>query len=259
MPYYSNCGLNRHDYKKFEKLCEIEYKAFASNDIKAGNYKEVKMVKVHPTLPHWLPSPLRKGWLLSGKINKVLSRVVDESVFNNLSAVEGQINIRQCAVLFYFAYARTDEGKVVEIGSFKGKSTVWLAKALQLSGRKEKVFAMDPHVRDSYETFLNNISRLNLSEWVESVKSTSEEAAKTWNQIIKLIFIDGSHRYEDVLLDLQLWVPRVKRGGVVVMDDTDPKGNFPGVVRAIREYRESNQNLKEILRLGKLTVYEKTL
>lgn len=216
------------------------------------------MVNVRPNSPRWLPAQLRKGWLLSRKINNLFCRTIDDSAAASLLAVEGHINARQCAILFYFAYSQEGIGRIVEIGSFKGKSTVWLAKALQLNGSKEKLFAIDPHVGDSYDTFLNNVSKLELSAWVEHVKTTSEEAAKNWNQSIKLLFIDGSHRYEDVLLDLQLWVPWVKPGGVLIMDDTDPKGKFPGVVRAINEYRQCNGSLKVILRLGKLTVFEKT-
>lgn len=217
------------------------------------------MINVHPTFPRWLPVQLRKGWLLSRKINRLFYRIIDDSTAESLFAVEGQINARQCAILFYFAYSQEGTGRIVEIGSFKGKSTVWLAKALQLNGSKEKLFAIDPHVGDSYDTFLSNVSKLKLSTWVEHVKNTSEQAAKNWNQSIKLLFIDGSHRYEDVLLDLQLWAPWVKPGGVIIMDDTDPNGNFPGVVRAINEYRQCSGNLKIILRLGKLTVFEKTL
>jgi len=217
------------------------------------------MINVHPTFPRWLPAQLRKGWLLSRKINRLFCRIIDDSAAESLFAVEGQINARQCAILFYFAYSQDGAGRIVEIGSFKGKSTVWLAKALQLHGSKEKVLAVDPHINTRYDAFLSNVSKLELSTWVEPVRNTSEQAAKNWNQSIKLLFIDGSHRYEDVLLDLQLWVPWVKPGGVIIMDDTDPSGNFPGVLRAINEYLRCDKNFKELLQSGKLTVFEKTV
>lgn len=53
--------------------------------------------------------------------------------------MEGFLKYREGAVLFYFAYTQPHPGRVVEIGSFKGKSTVWIAKALEISRKDEKV------------------------------------------------------------------------------------------------------------------------
>ncbi|MFH1615456.1 MAG: class I SAM-dependent methyltransferase [Planctomycetota bacterium] len=227
---------------------------------------------VHPKYPPWLPACLRTGWGLSRKINKVYSQQLDQAVINNLLAVEGHTTPRQCAVLFYFACSLPAPGRIVEIGSFKGKSTVWMAQALKLQKSTDKIVAIDPHLNtgdrnivpqyfeeSSYETFLGNVSKTGLTQWVQPVKETSRQASEIWNGPIKLIFIDGAHRYEDVLTDLTLWEPFVRKNGIIVLHDTKPGNNFPGIRRAMNEYLKSSPRFKEILQLLNMTIFEKLL
>ncbi len=82
-----------------------------------------------------------------------------------------------------------------------------LASGLKKAGRAEKVFAVDPHLRGSYEVFLENLRFHSVWDVVCPLRMTSEEAAKGRNEPIRLLFVDGSHRYEDVRLDIRLWEP----------------------------------------------------
>ena len=59
------------------------------------------------------------------------------------------------------------------------------------------------------------------------------EVAKTWSKPIHLLFIDGSHRYEDVLADFAGFFPGVVPGGIVACHDVN--GDWPGVYRAWHE------------------------
>jgi hypothetical protein len=229
-----------------------------------------KKLFIKPRSPRWLPVPFRTGWLLSLEINKIVSEVLNASDLIELNSVEGYLTEREGIVLFYFAYSRYTSGRVLEIGSFKGKSTAWMAKALKLSQSDDKVVAIDPHVNarefnvvpnykdeTSYDAFLRNISRMNLSDQVDPIKMTSQKAAEHWNQQIRLLFVDGSHNYEDVVMDLKLWQPWVSIGGVVCMHDTDSMGPFPGVRRAMNEYLGTCRRLKKILELNNMTVFKK--
>ncbi len=233
------------------------------------NTCECKM-DVHPKYPRWLPAIFRNGWLLSRKVNELYSSVLDEATITQLDSVSGHTTRRQCATLFYFAYTQTEPGRIVEIGSFKGQSTAWMATALKLSGQQDKIAAVDPHIntRDteevpayqeesSYDAFINNMTRMGVSELVEPIKATSSDAVKNWDEQIRLLFVDGSHRYEDVLLDLQLWVPLVRNGGIICMHDTKASGPFPGVRRAMQEYLVSNNNFKELVQLLNFTTFIK--
>lgn len=229
-----------------------------------GNKK--KMLLVKPKHPRWLPKILRKGWLLSRQINKTIWSILNYSEIKKLDAVEGQLHYRQGMTLFSFAYTKMCEGRVVEIGSFKGKSTAWIATALKLAGVEDKVVAIDPHINTgdpevvpdyaeptSYDIFLNNLSQLNLLPFVDPIRSTSESAAKNWDQQIRFLFIDGSHRYEDVLLDMSLWIPWVSVGGFICMHDS----TYSGVSNAMKEYMENNDCLKIKLDIGNLAVLRK--
>jgi predicted O-methyltransferase YrrM len=228
------------------------------------------IMDVHPKYPRWLPAPLRKGWALSRRINSLYGEMIDPDLAERLNGVEGHTTPRQCAVLFYFAYTLKG-GRIVEIGSFKGKSTVWIAEALRRRGAGERVAAVDPHENtgkievvpayaedSSYADFLNNISRTGLGDWVEPARKTSRAAAGNWNEPIRLLFVDGSHRYEDVLLDLRLWEPWVDVGGVICMHDTRASGHRKGVRRAMNEYIVAGGRFDRLLEMKNMTVFEKS-
>ena len=235
------------------------------------NAKTLTRLNVHPKYPKWLPVQLRRGWKLSQNINKVFHASLDGSQIQQLFSLEGHITHRQCATLFYFAYTLPGRERIVEIGSFKGKSTACMATALKLKNIDDSILAVDPHINtgdnlivptykeeSSFEAFTKNISSLGLTDKVLPVKKTSEDAVVGWDQSIKLLFIDGSHKYEDVLLDLTLWEPWVKIGGIIIMHDTKPKKYNEGVIRAMNEYLTHSGRFRESLRLLNMTVFEKS-
>jgi len=112
------------------------------------------------------------------------------------------------------------EGVVVEIGSFEGYSTILLAEA---TGGHRDIFAIDPHTGrlsesdegaspftgDSWLRFKDNIRLAGVEEKIKPLKMKSEDAAKNWHhgRTIGLLYIDGSHRYEDVKKDIVSWKP----------------------------------------------------
>jgi len=228
-------------------------------------------MNVRPKYPQYLPVFLRPGWSVSRKINALVSKLLTEQQINQIESVEGHTNLRQCATLFYLAYTATKTaGKIVEIGSFKGKSTCWMAKALQLTGANEKIIAVDPHIntRDrrvvpdykeesSFDDFLKNLKDHGLAQYVQPIKQTSEDAAKNYSQPIKLLFIDGSHLYDDVMLDLKLWEPHLNIGGIIVMHDTKPFGPRVEVRKAMNDYIVKSKRFKMLLELENMACLTK--
>jgi predicted O-methyltransferase YrrM len=228
-------------------------------------------VNVRPKYPVFLPVFFRTGWNLSRKINNIVPKLLDDRQIQLLETVEGHTTLRQCASLFYLAYTRTKTaGRIVEIGSFKGKSTCWMAKALQLADANEKIAAVDPHINvrnhhivpayqedSSFDTFLNNLKKCGLYQYVEPIKQKSEYAAKSWHQPIKLLFIDGSHVYEDVMLDLKLWEPWLVQGGIIAMHDTKPFGPRIAVYKAMDDYIVKSKRFKELLVLANMACFTK--
>jgi len=156
-----------------------------------------------------------------------------------ICSVEGILFEGQENWLFKRARSLPDRANLVEIGSFKGHSTCSLAFGCR--GTNKRVFAVDTfdgnawdfHHRGFLPEFRRNVERCGLSEYVEPVVGLSSEVAKTWNKPIHLLFIDGSHRYEDVMADFAGFFPHVVAGGTVAFHDIDE--SWPGVVRAWNE------------------------
>jgi len=116
----------------------------------------------------------------------------------------------------------------VEIGSARGRSACSIGMALKENGHGRLV-AIDPHRRtewndyqsvDTFETITRNLAVLELADWVEILRRTSDEAALGWTLPIDMIFIDGDHSYAGVKRDWELFMPHVAEFGVVIFHDT---------------------------------------
>lgn len=165
-----------------------------------------------------------------------------EPYFQVVAGVEGWLYDEEIELLYRLASGVTS-GVIVEIGSYRGKSTV----ALALGSRDHHnvpIYAVDPHETftgvmgfgfqpaDRTE-FLRNILRCQVSEIVRVVNLPSRVAAAGWEQPVGLLWIDGDHRYESVKQDLACWEPHLEPGGLVALhDSTDPN---LGPQQAIRE------------------------
>jgi len=122
------------------------------------------------------------------------------------------------------------DGAVVEIGSFRGRSTVALAFGAR-AGRSPPVFAVDPHERfigvlggvftpDDRRRFMQNVVKAGVADIVRLVNLPSVSAARAWNMPIGLLWIDGDHRLLPVLQDFSLWEPWVVIGGWIAFHDS---------------------------------------
>jgi MMP 1-O-methyltransferase len=128
---------------------------------------------------------------------------------------------------------------VVEIGSFKGRSTIALALGVKARG-SGTVFAIDPHtgagtpigpVATAVE-FQRNIAAAGVDKLVELLVTTSHAARPQFAaKSIDLLFVDGSHEYEDLKTDITDWQTALKDESVVAFNDPCA----PGVYRALRE------------------------
>ena len=145
-----------------------------------------------------------------------------------IQATEGLISEAEAKRLYQLA--RACGGSIVEIGSWKGKSTVCLALGSK-AGSKGKVFAVDPH-QGTYDDFTGhytrqntepifreNIKRAGVDDIVIPLVMKSEEAARGWTEPVSLLWIDGAHDYENVKLDFTLWEPHLILGGIICFHD----------------------------------------
>ena len=137
-------------------------------------------------------------------------------------SVSGWLTLHEGKFLYKAASRlRNHEGTIVEIGSYCGKSTLWLAASGQ------GVYAIDPHkgrvsggrFRSTYKTFVRNLTRAGLRSLVTPIVKTSHVASKTWKNPIKLLFIDGLHDELHAQEDYALWNNYVADGGIIAMHD----------------------------------------
>jgi predicted O-methyltransferase YrrM len=148
-----------------------------------------------------------------------------------LDELPGWLTAEEGETLYRLARSCTGRGVIVEIGSWRGKSTTCLGLGSK-AGNRVPVFAVDPHSEHTFGDFSRNMEEAGLTDLVTPVPGRSQELAEGFDQPIELLFIDGAHQYELVNEDFDRWVPKVVEGGVVAMHDTTW---FPGPKRVADE------------------------
>ena len=132
----------------------------------------------------------------------------------------------------------------VEVGSWKGRSASFMAVEIINSGKKIKFDCVDTwegsveHVEyeiikksELYDEFIKNIS--SVSSVINPLRMSSLDAVNLYeDESLDFVFIDASHEYEDVKLDILKWLPKVKIGGVIAGHDYQ---TFDGVTKAVNE------------------------
>ncbi|HPB69242.1 MAG TPA: class I SAM-dependent methyltransferase [Candidatus Omnitrophota bacterium] len=160
--------------------------------------------------------------------------------------VDGFLTNREGQALYKLASACRN-GVIVEIGSWKGKSTIWLGQGAREAGAKT-IYAIDHHVGSqehqgaggavwTFKEFENNIRKAGLDDVVTPLVKTSAEARPLVNDPIDLLFIDGAHDYDSVQQDFRLWFPAVRNQGTIAFHDTP----WPGVGQVVSEVLKTGQ------------------
>ena len=132
-------------------------------------------------------------------------------------------------MLFNLAKNCISGGVIIEIGSWKGKSTVCLA-AGSLSGPQITVYTIDIHTGSeeqrelygkiwTYENLKSNIKKAGVSNIVKPIIGSSQQIAKKFTKPVGLLFIDGAHDYNSVRSDFKSWAPKLIPGGIIVFHD----------------------------------------
>jgi predicted O-methyltransferase YrrM len=176
----------------------------------------------------------------------------------NLDAVctiDGWLGRDEAAVLHDLAYHA--DGPIIEIGSWMGRSTSALALGA-LMGKKATVYAVDGFrgtqptpiasslgvkyqgAECSADLLRANLDRVGVNGQVQIIAKTSEEAVNDVPSECALLFIDGSHDYDSVCRDIDLYGPKVKVGGFIALHDVSPID--PGVVKAVDHKLGSQPN-----------------
>jgi predicted O-methyltransferase YrrM len=158
-------------------------------------------------------------------------RTVDEALAA-IEAVDGWLTAEQARRLYAVAASCPAGGRIVEIGSFRGRSTIVLASAA-LDG--VEVVAIDPHAgtdrgpgeiggyeweaRADRAVFHANLAAAGVAEKVRHVAAFSDRAHDLVDGAIDVLYVDGAHRFGPVRDDLRDWGARVSAGGTLLVHD----------------------------------------
>lgn len=161
--------------------------------------------------------------------------------------LEGLLNPIESAWLFRNAGGKKE---IVEIGSYRGKSTVLLALGSKADGGPgAHITAIDPHFYaldtegagagkkfrpKDQERLREQATQYGVLDQIEEWVIPSREGSGKWmaagSKPIDLLFIDGDHVGEEPMLDMVEFSPYVPVGGIMAMHDYGPR--FPDVIRA---------------------------
>ena len=156
-----------------------------------------------------------------------------------------------------------DKGPCLEIGSYCGKSTIYLGQAC--SQRSITLFAVDHHRgseehqpgeeyhepelfnpelqgMDSFTEFRRNIRTAQLEQTVVPIVAPSEMVAKYWRTPLALVFIDGGHSEEAACTDYAKWHPHIVNGGILAIHDVyeDPQLGGQAPYRIMQQALQSS-------------------
>jgi predicted O-methyltransferase YrrM len=151
-------------------------------------------------------------------------------------------------------------GTFVEIGTWLGKSTCFMAEAIKGLGCKVKFYGVDTflgevNAKDQqdivlaeggsiYKAFLRNMKNAGVMDYVTPLQMTSKDASTLFDDnSLEFVFLDAEHLYDDVLQDLNLWYPKVRSGGIIAGHDY-----YAGtqVKQAVDEFFDKQKDVNEI-------------
>ena len=145
--------------------------------------------------------------------------------------------------LYELARAHAHLGPVLEIGSYCGKSSVYLGCGVQEAGgtlvcvdhhrgseehqpgeayHDPELFDAEAGRMDSLRELRRTLCRAGLEQHAVLVVGSSQQAARIWSTPLGMVFIDGGHSHAQAQADYEGWAPKLATGGVLAIHDLFP-------------------------------------
>lgn len=176
------------------------------------------------------------------KVDPTMNRLL-EQVFEQADQVKGFLAPEEGERLYRTASEACRLGPCLEIGSYCGKSALYLGQACKENGQVlfsidhhrgseeqqpgEEYFDIDlfdaTHYRiDTFPHFLRTLELADLEGSVIPIVATSALVARSWATPLALVFVDGGHALETVQGDYDGWARHVMPGGYLLFHDIFP-------------------------------------
>lgn len=156
-----------------------------------------------------------------------------EELTKAVAGVDGWMSPDQAERLYHAAAATRAGEQIVEIGSFRGRSTIVLAGA---APEGVAVVAIDPHAgndrgpqelegyaaeaSEDHVQFMANLAAAGVGDRVRHVRKFSDAAHSDVEGDIDVLYIDGAHRFKPARKDIREWGARVRPGGTMLIHDS---------------------------------------
>ena len=157
-----------------------------------------------------------------------------------IDRIKGFLDIEEGRALYDIALEASCQGPCLEIGSYCGKSAVYLGSACRENGAI--LFSIDHHCGSEeqqpgeqyfdpslfdFKTFSVNtlpdfrrtLAQADLEDTVVPIVSRSEIVARAWATSLSLVFIDGGHAFETARMDYDCWAGHIIPGGYLLIHD----------------------------------------
>ena len=198
---------------------------------------------------------------------------------SHFNSVKGFLDHKEGICLYNYALNSSKKGPILEIGSYCGKSTIYLATAAKAyngcvysvdhhTGSEENQVGWEYHDIElfdeetgrinSFPEFMRNLRKANLLDTVVPIVSDSLLVSRYWKIPLSMVFIDGGHTMEAALNDFNNWKDKIIKGGILAIHDVFPNPDDGG--RPPYEiYRKalSEKNFKEVEAVKSLRLLEK--
>ena len=198
---------------------------------------------------------------------------------SHLNSVKGFLDHDEGICLYNHALSSSKKGPILEIGSYCGKSTIYLATAAKEyncsvysvdhhTGSEENQVGWEYHDIElfdeetgkinSFPEFMRNLRKANLLDTVIPIVSDSSLVSRYWKIPLSMVFIDGGHTMEAAFNDFNNWKDKIIKGGILAIHDVFPNPDDGG--RPPYEiYRKalSEENFKEVEAVKSLRILEK--
>lgn len=158
--------------------------------------------------------------------------------------IQGWLTTNEGELLYDLA--EQSNGLIVELGSWKGKSSIWLAK-----GCKNFITCIDHFEGDdgtlkkfgktnTFSEFLQNIEKCNVKNKIQIIIADTKSAVNGFkNNSISLLYIDTAHDYKNVKEEYNQWIDKIKDDGIIVFHDVfgidKNESNWPDVQKVFFE------------------------
>jgi hypothetical protein len=182
---------------------------------------------------------------------------------NQVANTEGWLTLQEAKLLYKVARL-IDEGCIVEIGCYRGRSTVALGSAV-LDKPDVSVYALDPHSSFTGECggefgpedrgeFFRTMLNSGCYKTVHLINLSSEVVTPGWTEDVSFLWIDGDHSLEGIKRDVECWMPHLSECAYLAFHDTTKPNLGPHVM--VNQLLGSGQ-FQEVGRVDSITLLQK--